>query len=148
MTQSDAIKGIRRAAQRRERADVTRREATNELRRYCRDAQKAGVSISQIAREAGLSRQGVTTCSASDLLDEGQELAPSRDWDALSLGRPLRLSLLLGHRTSLSELTGGAYEDGPRTSEYDGAGTNPKSGAAFLPAERVVEARPGSANAG
>ena len=54
-----AIKGIRQAAKRRERADKTRREATNDLRRYCLEAQQAGVSISQIAREAGLSRQGV-----------------------------------------------------------------------------------------
>jgi DNA invertase Pin-like site-specific DNA recombinase len=59
MTQTEAIKGIRRAAKRRERADKTRREATAELWEYCREAQAAGVSISQIAREAGLSRQGV-----------------------------------------------------------------------------------------
>jgi DNA invertase Pin-like site-specific DNA recombinase len=56
---SDAIKGIRRAAKRRERADQARREATNELRRLVRDAQAEGVPITEIAREAGLSRQGV-----------------------------------------------------------------------------------------
>jgi DNA invertase Pin-like site-specific DNA recombinase len=60
-----AIKGIRQAARQRARADATRRKATDELRRYCREAQAAGVSISQIAREAGLSRQGVY-----DLLDQ------------------------------------------------------------------------------
>lgn len=64
-----AIKGIRQAAKRRERADATRRKATDDLRRYCREAQRAGISISQIAREAGLSRQGVY-----DLLD-GQRLS-------------------------------------------------------------------------
>jgi hypothetical protein len=65
MKQSDAIKGIRQAARRRAGADKIKREATGELRRYCREAQKVGVSISQIAREAGLSRQGVY-----DLLDQ------------------------------------------------------------------------------
>lgn len=59
MTEAEAVKGIRRNAKRRERADEARREATGELRRYCREAQAAGVAISQIAREAGLSRQGV-----------------------------------------------------------------------------------------
>jgi DNA-binding phage protein len=60
-----AIKAIRKAAKQRERAAATRREATGDLRRYCQEAQAAGVSISQIAREAGLSRQGVY-----DLLDQ------------------------------------------------------------------------------
>jgi DNA-binding phage protein len=59
MTEAEAIKGIRQAAKRRERAVKARREATDVLRRYLREAQQAGVSISQIAREAGLSRQGV-----------------------------------------------------------------------------------------
>jgi hypothetical protein len=59
-----AIKGIRRAANRRDRADAARRKAIEELRRYCKDAQEAGVSVTQIAQEAGLSRQGVY-----DLLD-------------------------------------------------------------------------------
>lgn len=59
MTEAEAIQAIRKAAKRRERAAQTRKEATDELRRYCREAQAAGVSISQIAREAGLSRQGV-----------------------------------------------------------------------------------------
>jgi hypothetical protein len=65
MKQIEAVKGIRRAAKRRAGADKIKREATDELRRYCHEAQKAGVSISQIAREAGLSRQGVY-----DLLDQ------------------------------------------------------------------------------
>lgn len=58
-TAAGAVKEIRKAAKRRERAARTRREATDELRRYCEAAQAAGVPISQIAREADLSRQGV-----------------------------------------------------------------------------------------
>lgn len=53
------IKGIRRAAKSRERADGARHKATDELRRYCKEAQDAGVPVTQIALEAGLSRQGV-----------------------------------------------------------------------------------------
>jgi DNA-binding phage protein len=56
---SAAIKGIRRAAQNRERVDAARAKATEELRRYCKEAQEAGVPVTQIASEAGLSRQGV-----------------------------------------------------------------------------------------
>jgi hypothetical protein len=59
MTQAEAINGIRRAARQRERAEDARRRATGELLRFIREAQIAGVSISQIAREAHLSRQGV-----------------------------------------------------------------------------------------
>jgi len=59
MTEAEAIKGIRRAAKKRERATATRREAMEELRRLAVEAQAAGVSVSQIAREAGLSRQGL-----------------------------------------------------------------------------------------
>lgn len=57
--QERLIRGIRSAAKRRERADAARREATEDLRRYCEEARKAGVSITKIASEAGLSRQGV-----------------------------------------------------------------------------------------
>jgi DNA invertase Pin-like site-specific DNA recombinase len=56
---NDTIKAIRQAAKRRERADKARREATADLRERIREAQAAGVSIAQIAREANLSRQGV-----------------------------------------------------------------------------------------
>ena len=56
---SETIKGIRRAAKQRERADKARREATDELRRLVREAQSEGVPITRIAAEAGLSRQGV-----------------------------------------------------------------------------------------
>jgi DNA invertase Pin-like site-specific DNA recombinase len=53
------IQGLRKAAKRHERADRARKEATAELRERIREAQEAGVPIAQIAREAGLSRQGV-----------------------------------------------------------------------------------------
>lgn len=59
MSEAEAIKGIHKAARQRERADRARREATSDLLRFIREAQGAGVSISRIAREAGLSRQGV-----------------------------------------------------------------------------------------
>lgn len=55
----DTLKAIQQAAKRRERADKARREATADLRERIREAQAAGVSISRIAREAHLSRQGV-----------------------------------------------------------------------------------------
>jgi DNA-binding phage protein len=54
-----AIKGIQRAAKSRDRADAARAKATEELRSYCKAAQDAGVPVTQIASEAGLSRQGV-----------------------------------------------------------------------------------------
>jgi hypothetical protein len=55
----EIVRAIRRAAKRREKADQARREATNELRVWCQKAQAAGIPITQIASEAGLSRQGV-----------------------------------------------------------------------------------------
>jgi hypothetical protein len=57
--QSAALKAIRRAAGKRAKADEAKRKATEELRRYCREAQAADVPITRIASEAGLSRQGV-----------------------------------------------------------------------------------------
>jgi hypothetical protein len=59
MSESEAIKGIRRAAKRREYAERLRVQATEELRDRMRQAQSEGVPIAQIAREARLSRQGV-----------------------------------------------------------------------------------------
>ena len=56
---TETMKGIRRAAKRRDKADQARRAATDELRRLVREAQAEGVPITEIAREAGLSRQGV-----------------------------------------------------------------------------------------
>jgi DNA invertase Pin-like site-specific DNA recombinase len=59
MSDLESIKGIRQAAKRRQKAERTRHEATEDLRERMRQAQSEGVSISRIAREAGLSRQGV-----------------------------------------------------------------------------------------
>ncbi len=61
------IKAIRQAAKRRARADASRRTATAELREQVRQAKAEGIPISQIAREADLSRQGVY-----DLLADSQ----------------------------------------------------------------------------
>jgi DNA invertase Pin-like site-specific DNA recombinase len=59
MSESEAIKAIRRAAKRREYADRLKTQATQDLREQIKQAQAEGVSIAQIAREARLSRQGV-----------------------------------------------------------------------------------------
>jgi DNA invertase Pin-like site-specific DNA recombinase len=59
MSEAVAIRKIKVAARKRAKADESKREATDELRAYIRDARKAGVSITRIASEAGLSRQGV-----------------------------------------------------------------------------------------
>lgn len=53
------LRSIRGAAKRRESADAAKRQATEDLRGFCRQAHDAGVPITQIAREAALSRQGV-----------------------------------------------------------------------------------------
>jgi len=57
--QERTLREIKKAASRRTKADTARREATDDLRRYCEAARFAGVSITRIASEAGLSRQGV-----------------------------------------------------------------------------------------
>ena len=59
MSEATILRSIRGAAQRRQTADASKRQATEDLRRYVRDAREAGVSITRIASEAGLSRQGV-----------------------------------------------------------------------------------------
>ncbi|HEU4392268.1 MAG TPA: hypothetical protein VFR04_01395 [Solirubrobacterales bacterium] len=59
MSEAQIIRRIQGAARKRAKADAAKREATEELRRYCSEAQKAGVPITRIAEEAGLSRQGV-----------------------------------------------------------------------------------------
>jgi len=56
---SDATEAIRRLAQERADADAMKRRATNELREQARKAHDEGVSISQIARDANLTRQAV-----------------------------------------------------------------------------------------
>ena len=57
--QERALRGIAKAAKQREAAAKARWQATHDLRRYCALARDAGVPITQIASEAGLSRQGV-----------------------------------------------------------------------------------------
>lgn len=59
MSEAQIIRRIQSAARKRAKADEAKREATEDLRRYCAEAQKAGVPITRIASEAGLSRQGV-----------------------------------------------------------------------------------------
>jgi hypothetical protein len=59
MNEHPALKGIRDAAKRRARAAADRSKATHDLRAHIAAARDAGISISQIAREADLSRQGV-----------------------------------------------------------------------------------------
>jgi DNA-binding phage protein len=59
MSEAMILRSIRGAAQRRASADAAKRQATEDLRGFCQQAQKAGVSITRIASEAGLSRQGV-----------------------------------------------------------------------------------------
>jgi len=59
MSEAAVIRKIKAAARKRAKADEAKREATEQLRRSCREAQAAGVPITRIASEAGLSRQGV-----------------------------------------------------------------------------------------
>lgn len=59
MSEAEALRGIRTALRQRERAERAQREARTALAERVRAAQKAGVSITRIAAEAGLSRQGV-----------------------------------------------------------------------------------------
>jgi hypothetical protein len=59
VSEAQIIRRIKSAAAKRARADEAKRAATDDLRTYCREAQEAGVSITRIASEAGLSRQGV-----------------------------------------------------------------------------------------
>jgi DNA-binding phage protein len=59
MSEATILRSIRGAAKRREKADAAKRQATEDLRNFCRQAREAGVPITRIASEAGLSRQGV-----------------------------------------------------------------------------------------
>jgi DNA-binding phage protein len=59
MSEVQILRSIRGAASRRKSADAAKRQATEDLRAFCQQAQEAGVSITRIASEAGLSRQGV-----------------------------------------------------------------------------------------
>jgi DNA-binding phage protein len=59
MSDGAAIKAIRRARRQRERADLLRAEANRAMRESAREAQAEGESVTRIAQEAGLSRQGL-----------------------------------------------------------------------------------------
>jgi DNA-binding phage protein len=59
MSEATAIRRIQAAVRKRAKADEAKRAATDQLRASCREAQAAGVPITRIAAEAGLSRQGV-----------------------------------------------------------------------------------------
>jgi hypothetical protein len=59
MSEATILRSIRGAAKRRERADAAKRQATDDLRGFCQQARAAGVPLTRIAAEAGLSRQGV-----------------------------------------------------------------------------------------
>jgi DNA invertase Pin-like site-specific DNA recombinase len=61
------IRNLRRAAKRREDAAQAKRAAAANLRDRVRDAHDAGVNVTLIAKEAGLSRQAVY-----DLLEDQQ----------------------------------------------------------------------------
>lgn len=65
MSEAAVLRKIKSAARKRAKADEAKREATEDLRAYCREARKAKVPLTRIASEAGLSRQGVY-----DLLEE------------------------------------------------------------------------------
>ena len=59
MSDATVLRKIKAAAKRRSKAESAKREATEQLQVYCREARKAGVPVVRIAIEAGLSRQGV-----------------------------------------------------------------------------------------
>jgi hypothetical protein len=54
-----AIRSIRKAKEARGAAGIAGREGNEELRKCCQDAARAGVPVTKIAEEAGLSRDGV-----------------------------------------------------------------------------------------
>lgn len=56
---AEIVRAIRRAAKQREKAERMRQDATAQLRESCEKAQAAGIPITEIAREAGVSRQAV-----------------------------------------------------------------------------------------
>jgi hypothetical protein len=59
MSEATLLRSIRGAAKRRQSADAAKRQATEDLRGFVGQARTAGVPITRIASEAGLSRQGV-----------------------------------------------------------------------------------------
>lgn len=59
MSEAAILRSIRGAAKRRASAEARKRQATEDLRDFCEQARRQGVSVTRIASEAGLSRQGV-----------------------------------------------------------------------------------------
>lgn len=59
MRLDSALQGLNLARVQRENADFQRREATERLVKFSIAALEAGASVTQVAKEAGLSRQGV-----------------------------------------------------------------------------------------
>lgn len=59
LTVDEALKQVRSRRRTAERAEDVRKKAVDELYAAVRAAVDAGVPIAQVAREAGLSRQGV-----------------------------------------------------------------------------------------
>ena len=59
LTVDEALKRVRSCRRTAKRADDARQKAVDELYAAVRLAVEAGVPIAQVAREAGLSRQGV-----------------------------------------------------------------------------------------
>jgi hypothetical protein len=59
MSEAALLRSIRGAASRRRTAAEAKRQATADLRGFLRQARAANVSVTKIASEAGLSRQGV-----------------------------------------------------------------------------------------
>ena len=57
--QTALMRRIKAAASKRSKADKAKLAATEDLRRQCRAARKAGIPITTIALEAGISRQAV-----------------------------------------------------------------------------------------
>ena len=58
MTPDEIRDGLRNAAVRREQADRDKAEATEDLRRWLREAEPTNISHAEAARLAGLSRNG------------------------------------------------------------------------------------------
>jgi hypothetical protein len=59
VSEATMIRRIQGAARKRQKADEAKRAATEDLRGFCLQAREAGVPLTRIASEAGLSRQGV-----------------------------------------------------------------------------------------
>jgi DNA-binding phage protein len=59
MRLDSALQGLGLAREHRKDADLQKREATERLVKFSIAALEAGASITQVAKEAGLSRQGL-----------------------------------------------------------------------------------------